>query len=121
MNIKQATIIDSTNFPKSIQVEIFGENNFMTVVLVTELFLEESEVLEVIEYHSASGYATYLCDVETLKDTRFYANIGFSREGQDWAIEYLEDNNLEVEAQTPEVEKQTLEQFLGQELRNILK
>lgn len=92
----KATVTDSSDFPNSLKVDVSGESFLkMSVNVFTRLDFLEAEALEVVEFYSADGYASYTSDL--FPDHVFYANVYFSREGTDWTIEELQDTQLEIE------------------------
>jgi len=92
----KATVTDSSDFPNSLKVAISGESFIgMSVNVFTRLEFLDAEELEVVEFYSADGYASYTSDL--FPDHIFYANVYFSREGTDWTIEGLQEPQLEIE------------------------
>lgn len=91
----KATVTDSSDFPNSLKVAVSGDSLGMSVNVFTRLDFLEAEELEVIEFYSAVGYASYTSDL--FPDHIFYADVYFSREGTDWTIEGLESPQLEIE------------------------
>lgn len=91
----KATVTDSSDFPNSLKVAVSGESLGMSVNVFTRLEFLDAEELEVVEFQSADGYASYTSDL--FPDHIFYANVYFSREGTDWTIEGLQDPQLEAE------------------------
>lgn len=92
----KATVTDSSDFPSTLKAAVSGDSILgMSVNVFTSLEFLEAEELEVIEFHSSVGYASYTSDL--FPDHIFYADVYFSREGADWIPEGLQDPQLEIE------------------------
>lgn len=93
-NLK-ATVTDASDFPSSLKAAITGDSLEMNINVFTRLEFLESEELEIVEFYSADGYASYTSDL--FPGYTFYANVYFEREGTDWTISGLHEPQLEIE------------------------
>jgi len=93
-NLK-ATVTDASDFPNTLKVAISGEALEMNINTFTTLEFLDAEELEVVEFQSADGYASYTTDL--LPGHIFYADVYFEREGTDWTISELDSPQLEIE------------------------
>jgi len=93
-NLK-ATVTDASDFPSSLKVAISGQALEMNINTFTTLHFLDAEELEIVEFYSADGYASYTSDL--FPNHIFYANVYFEREGTDWTISELDSPQLEIE------------------------
>lgn len=90
-----AKVTSEEGFPSKIHAMVSGTKFGMDINMNLILELFDSECLEVVEYYCGDGYATYTH--ELFPQHRFIANASFEREGQDWVLEEIVGNKLEVE------------------------
>lgn len=88
-----ATITDTKDFPQVIWANI--ERDGKTSLEQLELY--DYECLEVVEYYSGEGYAVYVDSEGLFPDAKFYVDIHFTREGQDFVPEGINSDNMEIE------------------------
>jgi hypothetical protein len=90
-----AKITSEEGFPSKIHAMVSGKKFGMDINMSLIMDLFDSECLEVVEYYVGDGYAIYTH--ELFPNHRFIADAYFQREGQDWVLDELVGNKLEIE------------------------